>query len=568
MLRHLHIRNLALIDETTLEFGPGLTTLTGETGAGKSILLDALALLMGPRATPSVVRSGEDRATVEAMFECPEHRRVGEWLTEQGLEPDEPGEVILRREVMASGRSRAWINGRLVPISQLAELSAFLLVLHGQHEQQTLLEAGVQRDLYDDFCGLGEPRQAVGEAYRRLADAQANLDALRGETRDRDQRIDFLRFQVEELESLGLKPGEMEELEAEERCLGHVEELTEKGHGARELLCEGSPEQSSAADLLGTAFSMVSAMADHDSRLAPLVETLGEAVARIDDAGRELSSYVESLEGDPARLGEIQERLDGIRRALRKHGPAEADALARLRDLKAELDTLVNLEASCGEAERRVAAARGELTRVAAELSAARDRARKGFLRPFCALLKDFGMKDVRVEIQFRPLNRGLDLDGGDGLLCGPEGREEVEILFSANKGEAIQPLRKVASGGELSRIMLALRSLSARRGDVPLLVFDEVDAGISGTAVRRVAERLSALGGRHQVLYVTHQPALASVADVHWVVNKEVKGNRTRTRVSRVEGVERQEEIARMLGDGSQSRTTLALAAEMLQTA
>jgi len=569
MLRHLHVRNLALIDEATLDFGSGLTVLTGETGAGKSILLDALTLLTGVRGSPSVVRSGKDRATVEAIFDCPENRRVEDWLAERGVEPDEPGEVLLRREVQASGRSRAWINGRLVPLSQMADLAGLLLVLHGQHEQQSLLEAGVQRDLFDEFAGLGEKRDEVTLAYRGFVETQADLDALQGEARDREQRIDFLRFQVEELEGLGLKPGEIEELEAEAQCLGHVEELAEKGAASRVLLCEGTPDQPSAADLLGSAFSLVGAMAEHDSRLQSLVESLGEAVARLDDAGRELSSYVESLEGNPERLGDVQERIDTIRRALRKHGPTEEEALDRMRELKKELDTLENLETACAEAKERVLEKRTGLARSAADLSAARTRAKKGFLRPFIALLKDFGMTDARADVLFRPLTRGVELSGQDpGLLCGPEGREEVELLFSANKGEALNPLRKVASGGELSRIMLALRSLSARRGDVPLLVFDEIDAGISGTAVRRVAERLAALGGRHQVVYVTHQPALASVADTHWQVDKEVKSGRTRTLVRRVEGRERQEEIARLLGDGTASRTSLALAAEMLQIA
>lgn len=568
MLRHLHIRNLALIDDVSLEFGPGLTVLTGETGAGKSILLDALALLTGPRATPSVVRSGAARATVEAILDASENRRVGEWLADQGLEPDEPGEVILRREVQASGRGRVWINGRLATLSQLAELAGLLLVLHGQHEQQTLLEAGVQRDLFDEFGGVGERREAVREAYRALAEAQADLDALQGESRDREQRIDYLRFQVEELEGLGLRAGELVELEAEEQCLAHVEELADKGNEARVLLCEGSSDQPSAADLLGRASALLTAMAKHDSRLQPLEELVGEAAVRLDDAGRELSSYVESLEGDPERLTQVQERVDAVRRALRKHGPSEDDAVARLKELKSELETLENLESASAEAESRVAAARAKLTGAATDLSAARQRAKKGFLRPFAALLKDFGMKDTRVDVEFRPLTRGVVLDGTDGLLCGAEGREEVEILFSANRGENLQPLRKVASGGELSRIMLALRSLSARKVDVPLLVFDEVDAGISGIAVRHVAERLAALGQRHQVLYVTHQPALASVADTHWIVQKEVKAGRTRTTVSKIDGRDRQQEVARMIGDGSQSKTTLALAAEMLQTA
>ncbi len=567
MLRHLHIRNLALIDDLALEFGPGLTVFTGETGAGKSILLDALALLTGQRAAPSVVRSGTKQAGIEAVVDLPDPRAVGEWLGEQGFESEEPGELILRREVQASGRSRAWINGRIATLAQLGDLMERLVVLHGQHEQQTLLDAGMHRDLFDDFGSLEEKKEAVRQTYRAVTEAQADLDALRGEARDRDQRIDFLRFQVEELKALGLEPGELEALESEARCLGHVEDLAEKGNAARVALFEGSPDQPAASDLLGTALSLVEAMTEVDGRLAPLAETLGEAVARVDDAGRELAGYVESLEGDPARLAEVLEKIDALKRALRKHGPSEQEAVERLRELETELAGLENLEEACREAEARLDRGRKLLAKAASALSAARQRAKKGFLRPLLSMLKDFGMEDARADLLLRPVARGVEVSPG-GPLCGPEGMEDLEILFSANPGEALQPLRKVASGGELSRIMLALRSLSARRGDVPLLVFDEIDAGISGLAVKRVAERLAALGHRHQVLYVTHQPALAAVADTHWLVKKQVKDARTRTIVSRVEGAERQREVARLLGDGTHSKNSLSLAAEMLQIA
>lgn len=563
MLRHLHISNLALIEELSLDFEPGPTVMTGETGAGKSILLDALALLAGVRATPTMVRAGAERACVEALLEAVPGGPAAKYLASEGLEGEEAEEVLLRREISVNGKGRAWINGRMVPVSTLAAFAERWIVFHAQGDQAGLLESSAQRDLLDDFAGLSEARGAVGAAYARALEARRALEGLEAGERDRQQRLDFVVFQLEELRGAAPRPGEREELEAEKQRLSHVEELSQRGAMVMGGLIDAAGDAPTAADLLGRTLAELERMAACDPGLGPLAEVAQDVCARVEDLGREVRRYVEGLEGDPQRLEEIEERLALLRRVLRKHGPTEADALARLEALEAERQTLESWESRQEGARGDLERATKSLAAAAAELTRKRQQATKRFVRSFGALLKDFALPNAQVEAQWSPVNRGLAL--GEGVYCGAEGAEELELMFSANPGEPMQALRKVASGGELSRIMLAMRSLAARRDHVPLLVLDEVDAGISGEAARRVAEQLAALGGRHQILYVTHQAAMAAVARRHLVVEKRTDRSRTRTLVSWVDGDRRREELARLLDGGQRSSQGLALAEEML---
>ncbi len=546
----------------------GLTVFTGETGSGKSLLIDALGLLAGTRATPSLVRSSTDRATVEALFEISPDLAVVRRLSELGLDSDNPGDdVILRREVQLSGRGRAAINGHLVPGSQLADISAHLFELSSQHEHHALLDASAQREFFDGFAQLAPLRQTVAREYHSLRAALSQSDALATSDRDREQRRDFLRFQVEELEALALEPGESARLETERQRLAHTEQLLERGSAAQAALSDGADGESSALDLLGIALNAADEMAEHDATLKPLLESLHEAQSRLADASFELGRYLGRLEADPAHLADINDRLDAIRKALRKHGPTEAHAQEQLLAMKAELETLENWDSSRAAAEEQVRARKAALLAAALELRRAREKAKAKFLRPLVSLLKDFAMPKVRVELLLQPLTSGVPVDAS-GVLCGPAGLDDVELLFSANEGEPLQPLRKVASGGELSRVMLALRTLEAQNGQVPLLIFDEVDAGISGTAARRVAERLAALGERCQVLCVTHNPSIAAAANHHFIVEKKQVAGRTVSTVTMAEGLRRQSELARLLDGGKQSEKGMALAGELLEAA
>jgi len=606
MLRHLHIQNLALIEEIALDFEEGLTVFTGESGAGKSIVLDAIMLLAGMRASPSMIRSGKDRATLEAVWEIPVEHPALKWLEENGLEDsdeDESGpspasrvvnacpdnaspvsaprrgaarsetisqparEVILRREIHSSGRGRAWINGRLVPASALESLSGHLLEIHGQMEHQAFLDPGAQRDFYDSLLGLGPLREQVRLACQQVLDAQRQIDALQADGRDIEQRRDFLAFQIGELRSLNLCLGEQEALESERKRLVHAEELRAAAESIRAALCESGSEQRSALELAGASAVQLRRMVRCDNNLAPLAESLEGALAQMEDTAREVGRYLDRLDADPARLSEIEERLETLRRVLRKHGPSEEEAIERLRVLEAERAGLENRDAAMRDANSCLEAARERLTRAAADLSAARERGRRKFLRPFSAMLKEFALPDAKVDIQMRPASHGVKLSEA-GPLCGPEGAEDLEILFCANPGEPLQPLRRVVSGGELSRVALALRALGADLSDASTLVFDEVDAGVSGVAARRIAERLAALGQRRQVIYVTHQAAVASAANRHIVIGKEIRSGRAITWAREVEQAERRRELARLLDGGQHSDASLALAAEMLEAA
>jgi DNA repair protein RecN (Recombination protein N) len=566
MLRHLHIGNIALLEEIRLEFQQGLTVLTGETGSGKSLVLESLGLLAGMRATPSLVRSGADRATVEALFEVPKVSALMTKLEELGLEPEEGCEIILRREILASGRSRASVNGRLVPLSQLSILASSLVEISGQHDQHRLLDSSVQGDLFDCFAGLQPKRKTVAAAYRLYRKAQQELDRMRNDERDRLQQIEFLRFQIEELESLGLQEGEWAELQIEQSRLSHLEELQIESAKASSLLTQSSPEREAALDLLGKALSSVGKMASLDNTIKPMIERLVEAQALLEETGYEIDRYTQGLEADPGRLDEVSDRMNALQKALRRFGPTEQDVLHRLEQLQNELADLDNWESTLVEREKQVAITREALAKVAKDLTLARKKARPKFLRPLTALLHDFSMPKARLEIEFRPVKGGLEI--GEGCLCGATGQEELELMFSANTGEGLKPLRRIASGGELSRIMLALRTMAAEQGEVPLMVFDEVDAGISGTAARCVAERLAALGERCQVLCVTHNPSVASAADHHFLVEKHEAEGRTFTAVEPAEGLRREEELARLLDGGKGSQSGRALAAEMLQKA
>lgn len=566
MLRHLHIANLALIDDIRLDLAPGMIVLTGESGAGKSLLLDGLSLLAGHKATPAIVRSGADRALVEAAFDCQPGGPVEQLLDKLGIERGEEGEVLLRREVSSTGRTRACVNGRMVPVAQLAEVAGHLLHLGSQHEQQALLAPAFQRDLLDEAAAAAPLRARHETAWRELQSLQARADAHAARAADREQRLDFLRYQLDELESAGLTVGEQEELEAERARLAHVEDLQRAAFVAREALSDAEGEIPTALDQLAVALREVEEMGEHEPAAAEWLTLLQEAADRLADVARQLGRYAARLEADPARLRVVEDRLEQLRRLLRKHGPTEAQALARLAAIRAEVEALENWEAEEHDLDRALAAARAAVAATAAELTAARERARAPFARSLAALLRDFAMPKARVEVALHPLTEGEAVAAG--IVAGPGGAEEVEILFSANEGERLQPLRRIASGGELSRVMLAVRTLSSMAGGDALLVFDEVDAGISGVAARLVGERLAALGRRQQVLCVTHNPSVAAQATQHVLVSKHGEDGRTVTTAAVIEGIAREAELARLLDGGKLSTKGRALAAEMLAAA
>ncbi|MEQ8822489.1 MAG: DNA repair protein RecN [Sumerlaeia bacterium] len=566
MINLLRIRDLALIDSLDIEFGPGLNALTGETGSGKSIVLTSIGLLLGGRAQPASVRGGAKRATVEAILDIAGRPGVQHWLTEQGLESPEPNELLLRREVLSTGRSRGSINGRLATAGQLADLGRLLVEIHGQNDQQSLLQPARQRALFDDHCVSQTLRLAVAETYDRYTEARERFESLSAQDSAWRQRLDFLDYQIREIEELGLSPGEKDGLLAERERLAHVDSLQRGVGEILACLSESPAAEPVAIDLVGTAHGTLHDLCRYDQGLADVAESLNEAMARLQDASRDLEGYLSRLEGDPNRLATIDDRLEAIKRLERKHGCEAENLLAKMESMAEEAGTLRNRDSHRDELTESLNRLEHDLRDRAQALTAARQRECDRFATEVVHLLKDLSMPGVRFQVALLPhKSSGLELSGhGDPIRVSREGAEQIEFLISTNDGEDLHPLRKIASGGEVSRVMLALRTLSAEKEAVPVLIFDEVDAGISGIATRSVAARLAELGGRHQILCVTHQAAIASQADMHLVVSKSPRGGRTITTVIPVNGDQRRQELARLL-DGAVSDKSLELANEML---
>jgi DNA repair protein RecN (Recombination protein N) len=548
----LSIRDFAVVDRLDLEFEPGFTALTGETGAGKSILIDALALALGERADATVVRSGAERAEVTAEFAIDRLPAVQRWLTEAALEGD-PGRLLLRRIVERSGRSRAFVNGTSVTVQQLSDASEQLLDIHGQHAHQSLVKAGPQRELLDTHAGLASLAREVAGTFRewqRLAKARADYET---NAAARAAERDALTWQVDELRKLGAKPGEWETVQAEQTRLAHAASLREGAQAALDALSES---ESSAAAALASAAARLRSIKSYDSALSEPLELLESADAQLNEAVHALRRYAERVELDPERLGEVERRVDAMHSTARKFrvGPeALPELLDRFGARLAELDVESNLEALLAQE----AAAKSRYADLAAKLSAGRKEAATKLARQVTAAMKELAMTGGRFEVALRPLESGS-----------ASGNEAVEFLVAPNPGMTTQPLAKVASGGELSRISLAIQVITSQAAAVPTLIFDEVDSGIGGAVAEVVGRSLRTLGARRQVLCVTHLAQVAAQADRQWSVAKTTASGVTRSRVTALDDRTRVEEIARMLGGVEITATTRKHAAEMLRAA
>ena len=559
MLRHLRVTNFAILSDVALELGPGMNVLTGETGAGKSLIVEAVALLRGARASADIPRAGADEAVVEAVVEVPAdlRRRVRAVLDEAGLPPGDDHEVFIRRVIQRGGRSRTWINGGLTTAQRLAELGALLIDLSGQHQHQGLVDPARHRELLDVLIrGSAEHApevEAMAIAWQALAALDRELDVLGGDDRTRAARADILTFQVEELDGARLEPGEDVRLATERVRLAAVDQLSAGARAAEDALY-GADD--SAVDKVGAAAREVDRLVRLDPELAGCARALAEARALVEDVAGQLRSYAERLDGDPERLAWVDDRLALIKRLARKHGDAAVDELiARATALRAELDALTGRDTRLAELTAARAAALTRAEACARALTTARTRAAKKLEREVGAALAELALGSARlaVAIEARPL--------------GPTGADKVELLLAANKGEDQKPLARIASGGELSRIMLALKLALRRADEVATYVFDEVDAGIGGATAHAVGVQIRAVADHRQVLCVTHLPQIAAHADHHFHVEKSEVAGRTETHVARLTATARKDELARMLGGATTARAR-AHAAELLAKA
>jgi DNA repair protein RecN (Recombination protein N) len=552
MLRALAIRDFVIAERIELETGAGFSVLSGETGAGKSILVDAIELLVGGRSAPGMVREGAERAELSAEFEIGASGSLAAWLAEQGLEGDD-GIVILRRAIDREGRSRSFINGRAATLAQLREAGEWLVDIHGQHAHQSLLRAPGQRDLLDAYAGAEELVTGCGAAWR----AWQRLEAL---AREAEQRFALraaeraeLEEKVADLRKLGTRAGEWDELSAAQRRLAHGSALLAGAQSSLEALAEA--EGASLPQLAAVA-SRLRSLCEHDDRLKPVVELLGSAAAQAGEAVRELRQYASRVDLDPAVVRATEQRLDALHAAARKYRVRPED-LPRLAAESSERLAELDLAASPDALKREVEAARGAYQAAAQKLSAKRSGAAPAFSRAVSAQMQTLGMKGGRLSVALRP----LEAPAANGL-------EAVELEVSAHPSLPLRPLAQVASGGELSRLSLAIHLVASKSSPVGTLVFDEVDAGIGGAVAETVGRALQRIGRDRQVLCVTHLPQVAAQADEQWSVTRSTGRGRVSTQVRRLDRQARIEELARMLGGTEITATTRKHAAEMLGNA
>ncbi|MEB2343438.1 MAG: DNA repair protein RecN [Deltaproteobacteria bacterium] len=561
MIERLRIRDLAIVEAAEIAFGPGLNALTGETGAGKSIVLGALALLAGARADARAVREGAEEALVEAVFRTDRAPALGAALRERGLEAED-GELIVARSVSRTGRSRASVAGRLVPVSVLAELFGERLEISSQHESQRLRRPESHGLLLDAFGGLLAERSALTRGYEALRALRAEHAALEAGEAERARRRDFLAFQVGEIDAAGLAPGELDALGAEHVRLAHAEELRAAAAAAAAGLAgdTGGGDAPAALDLVAAAAAGLEGAAGFDPRLGVLAERARGAHAELADLAREVERYADAVEVDPGRRAELEERLATLERLRRKYGRDEAEILARREALGAELAAAEGGDAREAALATELRAAHDALAAQAAALGRGRAAAAARLARDVEQRLRRLEMPDARVEVALLPVA------AGEGLPCGPTGAEQAELRLSANRGEAPRALRQIASGGELSRVFLAIQGALRRTEGGMVLVFDEVDAGIGGRTAERVGQALAELASEHQVLCITHLPQVAALAATQLRVVKEVRGGRTVAAVEALDAGARVEELARMAGGARVTEATRQHARELLR--
>ena len=562
MLRELRIKNFAVIDEAALELGPGLNVLTGETGAGKSLILNALGVVSGDRVNSDLIRHGEDEATVEALFEeVPE--TVKQKLREASFAVDD--ELVIKRIVSRSGRNRIYLGGSLCPLSLLADISSSTVHIYGQHEHHELLKPEAHIALLDAFAGFVDTVSGMSAKFRTLDSVWQSLSQARERLEKRKKEKGALAIQVEEIANARLRPGEEEELQAKKNVLLHAEKLYQGCLEGQELLYEG---ESALVGRLGRYETKLKELAAIDDGLQPTAELVEGALAQLEEANSGLRRYAERVHFEPGALEQLEDRLAEIHRLKRKYNGSVEDILRIQAEVESQLESLHRGEEEMPSLERAFESARQTAWETAGVLAQERQKAAKQFKKEMEKEVKSLGMPETVFEVRFVDLREKEDdppyLVGGKKLT--EQGSDQIEFYFSPNPGEPPKPLAKIASGGELSRLMLAMKSLVLSPGDIPTLLFDEVDAGVGGAVAEIVGKKLKQVAVTHQVICVTHLPQIAALADSHHVVRKEISRGRTSTKVKKLKEQERVEEIARMLGGVKITDMTIRHAEEMVR--
>lgn len=569
MLTELRITNFAIIEELELIFGNGLITFTGETGAGKSIIFDAIEALVGARTDLTNIRAGTDRAQLEAVFQLNDHNRqaVHAVLEAENL-MDDPNYVVLSRELRSQGRTVARINGITVNVSLLKQIGSYLVDIHGQSEHLSLLDVRQHLTLLDRFAASMDVLSAYQEVYQELRTVLKELSDLQKKEAESQQRIDLLRFQVEEIEAAKLVPGEEPELKEERNLLANAENLAELGRNAFTLLDEGDAEIPAVSDLIGQVVHALDSLVKIDPARESLSEQANSIAVQVDELARELRNYLEEVEPNPRRLEQVEERLELLRNLQRKYGGSLEAVVAYAQKTHHELDQIEHAEERIADLKKQAAELMHKVVQAGELLSARRQEAAKVLSTAVEKELADLSMAGARFEVGLtrQPDPKGLAVSDGERIRFDENGFDQAEFLIAPNPGEGLKPMVKIASGGETARLMLALKRVLAQADDIPTLIFDEIDQGIGGRVGYVVGEKLWQLGRQHQVFCVTHLPQLAAFGDSHFKVKKHVEEGRTQTRVESLQNEDRLIELAQMLGVVSE--THLTAAEETLKTA
>ena len=553
MLEHLHIRNVALIKESEISFGDGLNILTGETGAGKSMIIDSLQFALGGRAGKDFLRHGEKQAAVEALFSV-QSQALTEKLAENGIVPEEDGTLLITRTLSEAGKSVCRINGSTVTVGMLKESAEDMIDIYGQHEHQSLLNPVKHIRLLDRFCGagFGEAMEEYKNSRQRLKDLEKQLTILIGDESQREQRMDMLLFQKEEIEAAELQEGEEDALLEQKKRLSSMERLIRLTGESVTLLYDGDDRAPSACDQLGDALAKLREAAEYDAALSPLADALADGYAAVEDCARELKREAEKQEADPEELERIEERLQLFYKLKRKYGGSIEAVLEFYEKAVQELEFLSNSSEKAAELSAKKAEEEKRLSALAETLTARRRATAEQVEEQIETALHDMEMKHARFHIQIE-----------EKADWGADGKDKVEFLISANAGEPLKPLAKIASGGEMSRVMLALKTVLVDADEIGTFIFDEIDTGVSGRTARRVGEKMRFLGGKRQLLCITHLPQIAAMADNHFLIEKESDAGETVTRVTALDEEGAVREVARLMNDVTE--TTLAAARELL---
>ena len=557
MLSLLKIKNIALIDELEIEFAAGLNLLTGETGSGKSIIVDSLGALTGERVSSDLIKEGTNRAQIEGLFTVRADADLYETFYESGIELDDADEIdlIVRRELALSGKNRIFVNNQLVTQAFLRKIGAFLVDIHGQGEQATLFNASTHLEMLDEFAGVASLSETLAGKYKKMSSVRREIESLREDEAQKLQLLDILQFQVDEIGKANLQTGEDEALEEEKRRLNNIEKLSSLSEESYLLLYEN---EEATLTTLEKVTRRIKELAEYESRFSEYNEALATAQAILEDMAFAVRDFRGSLEFSPERLAEIEDRLAECARLKRKYGGTTQTVLAHFAESSERLRNIETADLREAELRMEFQAAREDYLKIAAQLHEKRERSAKKLEKEIEANLKTVSLEKARFEVR-------ITADNADDKLFTSKGFDKVEFYFSANPGESVRPIGKVASGGELSRLMLILNTTTKLSEASKTMVFDEIDTGIGGRVAEAVGLKLKELAKTQQVLCVTHQPQVASLADHHFLVQKETVKNRTQIRLKELREIEQVEEIARMLAGEKITDTARQHAREML---